>query len=151
MNWCIELVTHHLGSADSIDNQYKLMPKHSDLRHFLSGVTTLKQSTANEHKEMQKVFIGVMAGLVPDSVLQVIIAALDFIYYTRLSSHTTSTLELLDDALQRFHAHKDVFVNLGIRTHFNINKIHAVLTWTKGLRWLTLEAVQYYLMLYYDK
>jgi hypothetical protein len=75
---------------------------------------------------MQKVFIGVMAGLVPEDVLPAIIAVIDFIYYARLPSHTSSTLDLLDDALQRFHAHKDVFIKYQIRTHFNINKIHSM-------------------------
>lgn len=126
MNWCIELVKRADGSADGIDDRFKLMPRHSDLRHFLSGVTELKQSTANEHKEMQKVFIAVMAGLVPEDVLPAIVAIIDFVYYARLPAHTTGTLDRLDEALQRFHDHKDVFIKYKIRTDFNINKIHSM-------------------------
>jgi hypothetical protein len=38
--------------------------------------------------------------------------------------HTTETLKLLRDALKRFHDNKDIFVDLGIRNHFNIPKLH---------------------------
>ncbi|KAG9088781.1 hypothetical protein FRC06_001853 [Ceratobasidium sp. 370] len=68
MDWCLKLVKHLEGSVDSVDNRYKSMPNHSGLRHFASGVTKLKQTTANEHREMQKVFTAVMAGLVPENV-----------------------------------------------------------------------------------
>lgn len=85
MNWCIKLVAKTGKSPDAIDDRYKLLPRYSNLRHFLSGVTGLKQSTANEHKEMQKVFIAVMAGLVPDHVLPVIIAAIDLTSSTMLN------------------------------------------------------------------
>ncbi|KAB5588277.1 hypothetical protein CTheo_8281 [Ceratobasidium theobromae] len=126
MSWCTDLIKKTSGSIDDVDNHYKLMPCHSGLRHFTSGVTKLKQSTANEHREMQKVFIAVMAGLVPDDVLPVIVAAIDFIYYAQLPTHTTATLDLLDNALQQFHAHKEVFIKYEIRTDFNINKIHSM-------------------------
>ena len=40
--------------------------------------------------------------------------------------HTDETLELLDDALARFHSAKEIFVDLGIRESFNIPKLHFV-------------------------
>ncbi|CAE6457916.1 unnamed protein product [Rhizoctonia solani] len=136
MNWCVQLVTKTFGSASTIDDRFKHMPWHSELRHFLSGVTSLKQSTANEHRQMQKVFIGVMEGLVPDRVLKTVIAVIDFIHYARLPVHTDSTLQLLDDALARFHELKDVFVEFEIRTDFNINKIHSMVHYSESIRQL---------------
>ncbi|KDN34262.1 hypothetical protein RSAG8_12651, partial [Rhizoctonia solani AG-8 WAC10335] len=100
MEWCLKLIKHTGGSVDN--------------------------TTVKEHREMQKVFTAVMAGLVPDDVLPVIVAAIGFIHFARLPSHTTATLALLDDALECFHAHKDVFIKYKIRTNFNINKIHAM-------------------------
>ncbi|CAE6448234.1 unnamed protein product [Rhizoctonia solani] len=136
MNWCVKLVTKSLGSANAIDDCFKLMPRHPELRHFLSGVTALKQSTANKHRQMQKVFIGVMQGLVPDRVLKAVIAVIDFIYYARLPVHTDTTLQLLDDALARFHELKNVFVEFEIRTNFNINKIHSMIHYSESIRQL---------------
>ncbi|QRW23044.1 DNA-directed RNA polymerase subunit beta' [Rhizoctonia solani] len=86
---------------------------------------------------MQKVFIGIMYGLVPNCVLKTVLAVIDFIYYAWLPIHTTTTLQLLDNALARFHQFKDVFVDLEIRKDFNINKIHSMvhyleLIWQMG-------------------
>ncbi|KAG9107022.1 hypothetical protein FRC07_008704, partial [Ceratobasidium sp. 392] len=110
MEWCLTLIRRSQGSATNVDYRYMAMPQHSNLRHFSSGVTKLKQTTANEHREIQKVFTAVMAGLVPEPVLPVILAVIDFIHFARLPAHTTETLALLEDALDRFHEHKHVFV-----------------------------------------
>ncbi|CUA72116.1 hypothetical protein RSOLAG22IIIB_10097 [Rhizoctonia solani] len=126
MEWCLKLIKSASGSLDDVDYRFKAMPRHSALRHFSAGVTKLKQTTANEHREMQKVFIPVMAGLVPEDVLPAILAVIDFIYFARLPVHTPETLALLDDALHCFHKNKNVFIKYDVRTDFDINKIHAM-------------------------
>jgi hypothetical protein len=133
LSWCTQLIEKRSGNISDVNSRYQHMPRHSELRHFLAGITNLRQSTANEHKEMQKVVIGVMARLVPDDVMPVIVATVDFIHYARLPSHTTTTLALLDNALERFHEHKHVFVKYGIRNHFNINKIHSMLHYSSSI------------------
>ncbi|KAG9123790.1 hypothetical protein FRC07_013953 [Ceratobasidium sp. 392] len=135
MEWCLTLVRAlNGGSAETVDYRYMAMPNHSNLRHFTSGVSKLKQTTAHEHREMQKVFMAVMAGLVPERVLPVILAVIDFIHFARLPVHTTETLALLDDALDRFHEHKHVFIEYGVREHFNINKIHAMCHYVEAIQ-----------------
>ncbi|KAG9073697.1 hypothetical protein FRC06_011198, partial [Ceratobasidium sp. 370] len=130
--WCLKLVKHLEGSVDRVNNRYKAM-NHSGLRHFASGVTKLKQTTANEHREMQKVFTAVMAGLVPENVLPAIGAVIDFIHFAQLPVHTPETLALLEDALDRFHRHKHVFIDYGIRSHFNINKVHTMCHYAEAI------------------
>jgi hypothetical protein len=49
---------------------------------------------------------------------------LGFLYLAGYPVHTDETLELLDDALARFHEAKKIFVDLGIRDSFNIPKSH---------------------------
>ncbi|KAF8593398.1 hypothetical protein BDV93DRAFT_535192 [Ceratobasidium sp. AG-I] len=134
MDWCLRLVKYLEGSVDNVDYRYKAMPHHSNLRHFASGVTKLKQTTAHEHREMQKVFTAVMAGLVPDNVLPAILAVIDFIHFARLPIHTTETLALLEDSLDRFHENKHVFVDYGIRSDFNINKIHSMCHYAEAIQ-----------------
>jgi hypothetical protein len=51
---------------------------------------------------------------------------LDFIYLARYPIHTSQTLAHMDDALQAFHDNRDIFISLGVRTHFNITKFHNV-------------------------
>ncbi|KAH9896416.1 hypothetical protein C8Q73DRAFT_664234 [Cubamyces lactineus] len=44
----------------------------------------------------------------------------------RYPAHTADTLNLLQDALRRFHVNKDIFIQLGIRLHFRLLKLHAL-------------------------
>ncbi|KAJ6533437.1 Zn-finger domain-containing protein [Mycena vulgaris] len=119
--WCTEIV-----GKEELDACFKAMNTFAGLRHFKKGISTVSQWTGAEHKEMQRVFVGVMAGAVSTKVLTVVKALIDFIYYAQLQSHTTRTLGALQAALDTFHAHKQVFVDLGIRAHFNIPKFHAL-------------------------
>jgi hypothetical protein len=75
---------------------------------------------------MQKVFLGVIAGAVDKRVVIFARNVLDFIYYAQLQTHSTQTVTTLGRSLAEFHANKSIFVDLGIRKHFNIPKIHII-------------------------
>ncbi|KAF8522866.1 hypothetical protein JB92DRAFT_3094189 [Gautieria morchelliformis] len=87
----------HAGATE-IDQRFQCMPDHPSLRHFKKGISTITQWTGREFKGMQRIF----------------------------ASHimSTETLRRLQDALDTFHEHKEIFVRLGIRKHFRIPKIH---------------------------
>ncbi len=53
-------------------------------------------------------------------------ALLDFIYLARYPIHTSQTLDNLEEALAAFHENIQVFIDLGVRSHFNIPKFHAI-------------------------
>ncbi|KAG1720298.1 hypothetical protein EDB19DRAFT_1930564 [Suillus lakei] len=76
------------------------------LRHFKKGISTVKQWTGCEHKEMQRVFISLLTGAVPRS---------------------------LQTALGVFHANKDVLKELAIREHFNIPKLHQLTHYVQSI------------------
>jgi hypothetical protein len=59
---------------------------------------------------------------------------LDFIYLAQYQSQDDQTLGYLQDALDTFHKHKDVFVQLGIRDHFDIPKIHSLVHYIDSIR-----------------
>ena len=65
------------------------------LRHFKKRIYFVSQWIGREHKEMQQTFVGLMAGAENDEVLTVIHAAIDFIFFSELHSHTSKTLTLL--------------------------------------------------------
>ncbi len=75
---------------------------------------------------MEQVFVGLIVGAVDKRVLMAVRAAVDFIYFASLHSHTSGTLAALSQALDDFHKYKEVFVELEVRDHFNIPKIHAM-------------------------
>ncbi|KAG2351279.1 hypothetical protein BDR07DRAFT_1509435, partial [Suillus spraguei] len=100
------------------------IPDYPGLRHFKKGISAVRQWTGTEHKQMQRVFIGLLAGAVPNQVLVVARAILDFSYFAQLRTHTSDTLEYLENALAVFHANKDILHELEVREHFNIPKLH---------------------------
>ncbi|GJF00252.1 hypothetical protein PsYK624_165340 [Phanerochaete sordida] len=121
VKWCTKLV-----GEDELDSRFGSAPTLKGLRHFKNGISGVTQWTGHEHKEMEKVFVGLIAGGTDESALKAARALLDFIYLASLHSHTTSTLLALQRALDTFHEHKDAFIRLSAReqTHFNIPKYH---------------------------
>lgn len=73
---------------------------------------------------MAKSFVGVLAGLLPPRAMHAIRVLIDFLYYATYHSHTDMTLKSMEDALDEFHANKSIFIDEGIRTHFNFVKLH---------------------------
>ncbi|KIK32995.1 hypothetical protein CY34DRAFT_27121 [Suillus luteus UH-Slu-Lm8-n1] len=98
VSWCMDII-----GKDTLDAHFKAMSS-----------------------ELQRVFLGVIAGAVNNRVIAAVRAVLDFVYYAQYRSHTEHTLSRMQAALTLFHANKDVFVELGVRKYFNIPKIHSM-------------------------
>ncbi|KAG2054902.1 hypothetical protein BDR06DRAFT_982187 [Suillus hirtellus] len=60
VKWCLNIV-----GKEEMDAWFKVMPDYAGLRHFKKGISMVKQWTGTEHKEMQCVFVGLLAGAVP--------------------------------------------------------------------------------------
>ncbi|KAH9909444.1 uncharacterized protein BXZ73DRAFT_59483 [Epithele typhae] len=123
------------GKEDELDRRFKVMPSHPGLRHFKKGISLVSQWTGTEFKHMERVFLGAIAGTASNPAVQrALRAVLDFIYYAHFEAHTNRSLALLDAAWRSFHQHKQVFITLGIREHFNIPKLHAMLHYALSIR-----------------
>ncbi|KAJ7155095.1 hypothetical protein C8R46DRAFT_1296282 [Mycena filopes] len=122
VSWCTEIITKL-----EIDKRFREMPDHPGVRHFKDGISTVSQWTGTEHKEMEKVFLGLIAaGAVPQMVTAVR-GLIDFAYFASLQSHTSKTLLGLRESLNAFHDNKQIFIDLkGRNNHFNIPKIHSL-------------------------
>ncbi|KAH7920044.1 hypothetical protein BV22DRAFT_1107884 [Leucogyrophana mollusca] len=129
VQWCMDIV-----GPDEIDARFKAMADYPGLRHFKKGISHVRQWTGTEHKEMQRVFVGLLAGAVPPRVLAVVRALLDFIYLAQLRLHTPDTLAALDACVAAFHANKAVLVELEIRRHFRIPKLHQIEHYVNAIR-----------------
>lgn len=67
-----------------VDRRYMAMPRHPDLRHFKKGISLVTQWTGTEYKNMEKVFLGALAGTAKPDIIICVRAVLDFIYYSHL-------------------------------------------------------------------
>lgn len=123
VKWCTAI----LGELE-MDARFKSMTTLQGLRHFKNGISGVSQWTGREFKEMEKVFVGLMASGCDHRVVCAVRAVVDFIHLSSLQRHTQRTLAMLKAALDDFHAYKAVFIELGGRQadHFNIPKIHAM-------------------------
>jgi len=96
----------------------------------MKGISSLSRVTGQEHDQICRFLLGLVIDIcLPNGhsnarLLRSVRALLDFLYLAQYLIHTTTTLKLLDDALVRFHANKDIFVDLGICDRFNIPKLH---------------------------
>ncbi|KAH9010812.1 hypothetical protein EDB84DRAFT_1590797 [Lactarius hengduanensis] len=110
-----------------------------DARLFRMGITILSRVSGQEHKEMCRILLGLVvdlplpSGQATSRIVRSVHALLDFLYLAQLPSQTTDTMTRLDEALARFHSNKAVFVDLGIRDHFDIPKFHSLMHYSPSI------------------
>ncbi|KAI6026905.1 hypothetical protein BKA83DRAFT_4463011 [Pisolithus microcarpus] len=129
VQWCTSL----MGEKE-IDVRFQAMTRFPTLRHFKKGISTISQWTGSEHKEMQRVFVGLLSGIVSNDVLIVARALLDFIYYAQFQKHTDVTLGAMQDSLKTFHEYKHVLIELEVRQDFNVPKLHSLQHYVASIR-----------------
>ncbi|KAI0072677.1 hypothetical protein K474DRAFT_1686544 [Panus rudis PR-1116 ss-1] len=103
-----------------------------DARSFMKGITGLEKLTGQEHGDIARILLGLIAdlrlpnGMSSARLVKATRAMLDFLYLAQYPVHSTETLDLLDDARKRFHNNKSIFEDLGIRTQWGLPKLHSL-------------------------
>ncbi|KAI9433254.1 hypothetical protein H4582DRAFT_2061067 [Lactarius indigo] len=134
-SWVIEAC----GPAE-IDARCRRLPPNHNIRLFVRGISSLSRVTGHEHDQICRFFLGLIIDIrLPDNLsnvrlLRSVRAILDLLYLAQYPIHTDSTLGLLTDALSQFHANKEIFVQLGIRAHFNIPKFHFLSHYVESIK-----------------
>ncbi|KAH9010418.1 hypothetical protein EDB84DRAFT_1590846 [Lactarius hengduanensis] len=91
---------------------------------------SLTHVTGQEHNQMCRILLALVmdipltGGLSNACLVRATQALMDFVFIAQYPIHTGEMLQLLEDTLSRFHESKSIFVDLGIRRHFNIPKFH---------------------------
>lgn len=103
-----------VGDAE-LDARFQRLPPMHGLRQFTNGISCLSRVSAQEHKDMCKQLVGCIIGKVPTAAVRATVALLEFFYLAQYQSHTDVTLGYMETALDEFHKHKKVFLELGVR------------------------------------
>ena len=103
--WIIPLIELDKGTAkarDEINARFSNLSPFRRLKSFRNGISCLPRWTGAEYKAMSKVYLGVIAGLVPNEAIMMVKEYLDIQRLAHYESHTESTLKLLDKAVKGF-------------------------------------------------
>ncbi|KAJ3474419.1 hypothetical protein NLI96_g12466 [Meripilus lineatus] len=111
-----------------IDARFKRLPFMHGVRSFDEGISGLSRVSGGEHKQICKQLLGCIVGKAPAAAIRATVALLEFFYLAQYHSHTDETLQYMTEALDKFHANKQVFIDTGARDvegdHFNFPKLH---------------------------
>ncbi|KAJ7125736.1 hypothetical protein C8R46DRAFT_927583 [Mycena filopes] len=135
----IAWLTECVGEAE-VDARCRRLPPNHNIRLFIGGISSLSRVTGKEHDQISRFLLALVIDvkLPGDASSSKLVAAvrslLDFVYLAQYPMHTSETLDHLDNALQRFHANKSIFVDLGIRDDFNLPKLHSCLHYIMYIR-----------------
>jgi hypothetical protein len=116
--------------TQELDARCRRLPPNHNIRLFLRGISNLSRVTGTEHDQISRFILGIILDIkLPGNLsnarlLKAVRAILDFLYLSKYPVHTTQTLDQLEDALNSFHSNKGIFVQLGIRSDFNLPKLH---------------------------
>ncbi|KAJ7315113.1 hypothetical protein DFH08DRAFT_711911 [Mycena albidolilacea] len=127
----ISWLKESLGEAE-LDARCRRLPPNHNIRLFMKGISHLNRVTGREHDQISRFLLGIIidvklpGGLSPVRLLEAVRGILDFTYTAQYPMHTTETLDAVEAARMRFHRNKSIFVDLGLRTHFNLPKVHAM-------------------------
>ena len=136
VNWIKEIFPY-----SELDARCKTLPRNSNVRHFLRGITPLSKITGREHNDIARIILGIIVDLpLPHfhsniRLLKATRALLDFLFLAQYPIHSDDTLEELQDALKAFHDNKEIFVELGIRKDFNLPKLHFLSHYVPLIKW----------------
>jgi hypothetical protein len=110
VKWCI----HAMGGTE-IDFRFSVLHPRTGYRHFKEGISTLKQVTGREQRDVQRYIAVVVADAVPSRFLLAIRALLDFRYLSQSPIIDEEVCKRISDALSLFHKHKQAILDAGAR------------------------------------
>ncbi|KAI0949317.1 hypothetical protein AcW1_008965 [Taiwanofungus camphoratus] len=117
---------------EELDARCRRLPPNHNIRLFAKGISLLQKVTGKEHADICRILPALIIGLPLRGghsavrLIRAVRALLDFLYLAQYPAQTSETLKLLSNALVQFHANKGIFIDLGIRLHFRLPKLHAL-------------------------
>ncbi|KAF8870149.1 hypothetical protein CPB84DRAFT_1818461 [Gymnopilus junonius] len=121
VGWCQSVM-----GEKKLDQRIRSLPFGNGLRHFKNGISNLSQISGSERKNMVKILLGCLVGVMATPGIKAMKALLDFIYLAQYPTHNNETLGYLRTALKEFHNNKSYFVDVKCQEHLNLPKLHSL-------------------------
>ncbi|KAH7906149.1 hypothetical protein BJ138DRAFT_1016682 [Hygrophoropsis aurantiaca] len=119
---------------DDIDRRISAVPVFPGLRRFPDG-RDFSQWTGDDSKALMKVYLAAIVGHVPPAMVKCLAAFLDFCYLARRNAISSETLQQLEAALARFHRHRQIFINTGVRENtISLPRQHSLKHYPRSIR-----------------
>ena len=116
--WCINGV----GCAE-IDFRFSVLHQHTGYRHFKEGISSLKQVTGREHRDVQRYIVPMSADVLPPKFMIAIRSLLDFRYFAQSPFIDSNTCAKISQSLLKFHDNKQAILDSGARRGKGKSKI----------------------------
>ncbi|KAI0056692.1 hypothetical protein BV25DRAFT_1920826 [Artomyces pyxidatus] len=97
-----------------LNARFACLSLNHNLHHFSTGITHLSRVLGKEHKDIMHVLLGYPS--------------------QTAATYAPSTLQYFENALDEFHANKDIFEQLGVHHNFNLPKLHALLHYVASIK-----------------
>ena len=139
VKWCINVI----GTAE-IHFRFSILQPIVGFQHYKSGITRLKWVTGHIHCDVQHYIVGMISGPSPTRFMTAIRALMDFRYRVQSRQIDDGDIAVISDALSKFHANKDVILQLGARCgegqknpidHWQIPKLEIMQSIIPSIRW----------------
>ncbi|KAG2357545.1 hypothetical protein BDR07DRAFT_1453046 [Suillus spraguei] len=125
ITWSINI----MGGAE-LYRQLSVLQPRVGVHHWENGVSTLKQLSGQDHRDLKKLLPAVIVGAIPNDVACALHAITEFIFQAQNLFLYDKTLHSLAEALCEFHHYKYSIITAGGRcgkngplTHFQIPKL----------------------------
>ncbi|KAK1233420.1 hypothetical protein PQX77_003424, partial [Marasmius sp. AFHP31] len=113
------------GIMDDIDKRISIVPEFPGLRRFPHG-RRFKQWTGDDSKALMKVFLPAVEAYIPTEMSKCLAAFLDFCYLVRRNDFDEDTITEIQHAIERFHHHRQIFIDIGLRNNLSIPRLHSM-------------------------
>ncbi|KAF9050530.1 hypothetical protein BJ165DRAFT_1342609 [Panaeolus papilionaceus] len=108
--WCINAV-----GKEEIDFRFSILQRHVGFKAFKEGISSLKQVTGREHRDLQRYIVPVIAGAVATEFVIAIRSLMDFRYLAQAPVVSSKVCSMITQSLGIFHQHKNAIMDAKAR------------------------------------
>ncbi|KAJ6579813.1 hypothetical protein B0H10DRAFT_2341961 [Mycena sp. CBHHK59/15] len=114
-----------LEIIQDIDRRISAVPEFPGLRRFPDG-RDFHQWTGDDTTAWGMIYLAAVAGYIPSDMVKCIAAFMEFCYLVRRNAISATDLPKIQDALNRFHQYRTIFIECGVRVDISLPRQHSL-------------------------